>query len=182
MFVKNCIACLSVAAIWAAGHISVNADEAKPEKPRLRVGTFDSRAVAVAYVASEGHGQKMKRMMEEHGKAKAAGDAATVKRLETAGKAAQHLRHLQGFGTASVADILEEIKDELPAIAKKAEVDLLVSKWELAWQAPGAETVDVTQAMIEPFKPSARTLKIVKQLQTQKPIPAAQLEKMKESE
>ncbi len=182
MSYKSAVAVGLVVAIWTIGYATAQAQETLKDTPRVRVGIFDSRAVAVAYAASASHNQKTKQLMDEHAKAKASGDTATAKRLEAQGKAGQKQMHLQGFGTASVANILDEIRDQLPEIAKKAGVDLLVSKWDLAYQAPGTETIDVTQAIIEPFEPSAKTLKIVKELDNHRPIPAAQLEKMKANE
>ena len=37
---------------------------------------------------------------------------------------------MQGFSTAPVTNILEQIKDKLPAINNKAGVSVLLSKWD----------------------------------------------------
>ncbi len=142
----------------------------KAEKPKLRVGTFDSRAVAVAYAASEQHNRQIKRLMDEHKQAKAAGNTERVKQLEAEGQARQKRLHEQGFSTGSVAKILAEIRDQLPAIAKESGVDVLVSKWDVVYQSPSAEFVDVTAAMIKPFGPNERTLRIVEELKKVAPI------------
>jgi hypothetical protein len=146
-----------------------------PEKAALRVGIFDSRAVAVAYARSPTFGEEIKQLKEEHARAKAAGNQSETKRLEAEGRGQQDRLHQQGFSTASIANILEKVKDKLPAIAKEAKVDLIVSKWDMAYLAPGAETVDVTGLMVKMFNPNQKTLEIVGQLGKQKPIPLGEL-------
>ena len=169
---------VGVGAIGSAAH--AQGTEGKPERDKLRVGVFDSRAVAVAYAASEGFNRQIKQLMEEKKQAEAAGDQEKVKRLIAEGKAGQEQLHQQGFGTASVANILEQIKDQLPAIAHEAGVDLIVSKWDIAYQAPTAETVDITQAIVKPFHPSERSLKIIKDLEKHRPLPAEQLRNLRD--
>ena len=107
-----------------------------------------------------------------------AGDAEKVKQLELQGRQQQDRLHQQVFSTGSVADILEKIKDQLPAIAKEAGVDLIVSKWDTVYQAPGAQTVDVTQAMIRPFHPSPKTLRGIQELEKVKPMPLEEAKKI----
>jgi hypothetical protein len=149
------------------------------EKQKMRVGTFDSRAVAVAYAASDVNNAYIKRLKETHDKAKTAGDKAKLAEIEEEANAQQERLHQQGFSTASVADILEHVKDKLPAIAKEAGVDAIVSKWDIAYQSPTVEFVDVTPLVVKPFQPSARTLKIIEDLGKQSPIAEKHLKKAK---
>jgi len=154
--------------------------EGKPEPGKVRVGGFDSRAVAVAYASSPGFNERIKRLMEEKRQAEAAGDQEKVKRLMAEGKAQQAQLHQQGFGTASVANILETINDQLPAIAREAGVDVIVSKWDIVYQTPSAELVDVTEAMLKPFHPSERVQKIVKDLKQRRPLSAEELRNLRD--
>jgi hypothetical protein len=149
------------------------------EKEKMRVGTFDSRAIAAAYAASDFNNAYVKRLKQEHDKAKAAGDKAKLAELEAEANAQQERLHQQGFGTASVADILEHVKDKLPAIAKEAGVDAIASKWDIAYRAPAAEFVDVTPLMVKPFQPNERTLRIIEDLGKRAPVPAKELKKMR---
>ncbi len=153
--------------------------EAKTENAKLRVGTFDSRAIAVAYGGTEEFNQSIRKPMEEHKKAKAAGNKKKLKELEAMGQAGQQKAHMRVFSTAPVNDILEHIKDQIPAIAKQAGVDAIVSKWEIVYQAPDAEFVDVTDLMIKPFKPSEKTLKIINDLKKHAPISLEEAEQIK---
>jgi hypothetical protein len=157
--------------------ILAGAPTRKAETPRLRVGTFDSRAVTAAYAASEVFDRQIKQLQQEHQKAKAAGDEEKVKKLEAQGKAQQQQFHRQGFGTAPVDDILVHIKGELPAIAKRAGVDVIVSKWAIAYSAADTQFADVTDLIVEPFKPNERTKQIMRELRDKPPAPPEEIEK-----
>jgi hypothetical protein len=149
------------------------------EKPRIRVGTFDSRAVAVAYAGSDRMDRQLKQMREQYEQAKAAGNQEKIKQLEAEGCAGQDQMHQQVFSTASVDNVLAQIRDKLPAIAKEAGVDVLVSKWDIVYRDPAAQTVDVTDSIIKPFNPKPRALQTIKELAKHQPIPLEQAKKMK---
>jgi len=136
--------------------------------------------MAVAFAPSEVHETSLKALIKEHAEAKAAGDEEKAKRLEAEGQARQDLMHQQGFGTAPVDNILKHIEDQLPAIAREAGVDVIVSKWQITWQAPGVDTVDVTDLMVRPFKPNERTLKTIAEIRRQAPIPNEKLKNLKD--
>ncbi len=144
---------------------------------RVVVGTFDSRAVAVAYVRSDGFRRQLTEMKAELKKAKAAGNDKRVKELEAEGPAMQALFHKQSFGTWPVDDILEKINDKLPDVAAEAKVDLIVSKWHVVYQRPAIEFVDVTDLLVKQFAPDAETLKVIESLRKQKPVSLEELSK-----
>jgi len=142
----------------------------------VRVGTFDSRALALAYYRSDAFNRYIKELQAKAEKAKAAGDAKRVKKLEGEGEAMQELAHKQGFGTWPVDNILKKISKKIPGIAKQANVDVIVSKWAMAYQRPGVKFVDVTDLMVKPFNPNKKTQEVIREIQKQKPVP---LEKLK---
>jgi hypothetical protein len=151
--------------------------------PANRIGTYDSRAVAVAFVGSEVYqataGKKLADMTAEYKKAEAAGDEQRVKELRAWGEAQQALLHRQGFGTAPVDDILRHIGDQLPKIKKEAGVDLLLSKWDekALSEHEKSDRVDVTMRLIEAFKPNEKQKKSAIEIQKHEPV---LVEKMKE--
>jgi len=163
------------ATIGFAANLLASGEASEPPPTPLRVGTFDSRAVAVACARSALFQDELKRLRQQYDRAKAAGNDSEVKRLEAEGKAGQDRLHQQVFSTASVQDIVARIKDQLPGIAKQAGVDLLVSKWEAAYIAPEAKTIDVTDLIVKPFQPDAKTRQIVAQLRKQAPVPLGKL-------
>ena len=84
--------------------------------------------------------------------------------------------HEQGFGTASVDDIIARIEDKLPGIAKEAGVDVIVSKWTLTYSSPAARFVDVTGLIAAEFDPDERTLKMIRSTVETEPIPLDEIE------
>jgi hypothetical protein len=159
-----------LACLTAATRITATAEEGGAA--RIRIGTYDSRSVAVAFAGSAPFNEWMAGLKTDHEKAKAAGDTERVAALEKEAQARQRLMHQQGFSTAPVEDILATIKDKLPAIRAKAGVEALVSKWDKAGLAKyrDAEQADVTMALIEAFNPSERQRKSAIDIQKHKPI------------
>lgn len=122
---------------------------------QLRVGTFDSRLVALAYYNSDGYRQQMRDLkLDEH-----------------TGPALQNLMHYQVFSTASIPNVLEQLKGELPAIAREAGVSMIVSRWEIAYQSDGIEYVDVTPQLIARFKPNPKVQKWIDDGAKKEPLP-----------
>jgi hypothetical protein len=162
--------------LLAAGCLLLPALPAPGQSPSTqRVGIYDSRAIAVAYARSDMFRQWYARLNSEHDKAKAASDDKRAKELEAQGVAQQERFHQQGFGTASVADIMEKIKAELPAVAKEAGVGLIVSKWEVIYHDPTVECVDVTIPLVKKFGVDTKSLQMIEHLIQQAPIPAEEL-------
>ncbi|MCA9067452.1 MAG: hypothetical protein KDA84_00915 [Planctomycetaceae bacterium] len=164
------------AVLCICGQAIFCADEQAVEKSKLRVGTFDSRLVTIAYVRSSVFEKRMKELQEELKKAEAAGDSKRVKALNAQGLAMQDTIHKQGFSTWPIDNILETIKTEIPEIAKKAQVDAIVSKWDVVYQRPGVEFVDVTDLMVEKFHPDKATRKVMADIKEKPPVPLEKLE------
>jgi hypothetical protein len=137
---------------------------------KVRIGVFDSRAVAVAYAPSKIHSDYMRGLKARYEKAKESGDEQQIKQIESEAEGQQALLHRQGFSTGSVGNILKHVKDRMPAVAHERNVDLIVSKWEVVHAGESVELVDVTPQIVELFDPSERTLKIVAQLKHHEPL------------
>ena len=173
--IKYGITCVLVIVAIGGGlmvYAAVGAQESqgKASGSEIRVGIFDSRAVAIAYFRSEAFNRPLKALRVEYKKAKAAGDEKRVKELDAQGPVLQALMHKQSFSTWPVDDILEKIKGKIPEIAKEAKVDIIVSKWDIVYQRAGVELVDVTDLMVKPFNPDEKTLKIIKEIQKIEPV------------
>lgn len=144
-----------------------------PAQEKLRVGTFDSRAIAIAN--SRAFGQHVASLKEKYNKAKEEGNETLMKELEATGVSSQQLMHLQGVGKASVADILEKVKEDLPKIAEEAGVDLIVSQWEVWYRNPAVEIVDVTSHLAQLFDPDEITLKMIEEIRKKDPRPLVEI-------
>jgi hypothetical protein len=142
----------------------------------LRIGTYDSRAIAVAYVRSTYAQDEYRALAAEREQARAAGDESRMKAIEARGRARQERLHLQGFSTASVMEFMQKISAELPGLARQAGVLMIVSKWEVAYRDPAVEYVDLTIPIVKSFGVSAEVLKMVEEVMKHDPVPAARLE------
>ncbi len=134
--------------------------------PKLKVGTYDSRAVAVAFAASKHNPVAAKKA--EHDKAREAGDTAKLAELERWGKSLQRRLHRQGFARVPVDDLLEHVEARLPEAAEKAGVDVIAFGCDYASES--VEVVDVTRELVALFDPSPKTLETVAQLAKMPPV------------
>ena len=162
------------------GLAGCGAGEREAGLAKVRVGIYDSRAVAIAYAHSDLNEARLKAKMAEMEKAKAEGDTKKIAELEAWGPAQQAKLHRQGFGAAPVDDILEHIKDKLPQICKQADVAAVVSKWDkkALKRYKSAELVDVTDLMAAEFGPDEKVLRTIEQIKKKKPVPKWQLDIM----
>ncbi len=148
----------------------------EPAGAGLRVGTFDSRAVALAYYRSPEGLDRMKPEWDRQLRdAEAAGDSARVDELKLFMPSFQHLLHQQVFSTGSICNVLREIEDELPGIAQAADVDLIVSRWELPYSAPDIELIDVTPNLVALFELDEETAGFVAQIEDVEPLPLEEM-------
>jgi hypothetical protein len=140
-------------------------------KKQIRVGTFDSRAIAVAAVNSKAHQDALAKVMAEHERAKAANDTNQIAAIRARMNTKQRRQHEQGFSTASVVSLLESVRSKLPDVAQAANVDLIASKWEVAFASDNVETIDVTDQIVKLFTPSERSLRWIQEVRKRQPIP-----------
>jgi len=147
--------------------------EAQDKTPpaQERIGVYDSRAVAMAYVGSTFQVRKMYDLTAQMKRAREVGDTNRISQLETAGREWQSHLHRQGFGTAPVDDILTEIVGDLPAIQQATGVTSLVSKWNKAEldRHANAARVDVTMRLVDAFQPNETQRKRAIEIQQIKP-------------
>jgi hypothetical protein len=170
---------LAVLVLGISGMASAD-EPATNNVKKVRIGVFDSRAVAVAYAHSKLLQTQYTQLKSKLDEAEAAGDKAKAEQIKAEGKAGQERLHQQGFGTASVKKYLDLVKDKIPAVAKDAQVDFIVSKWEVAYQSPTVEVVDITNDLIKVFEPNERVLKIVDELKKHPPIDEEEIRKIKD--
>lgn len=144
-----------------------------PAAARVRIGVYDSRAIAVAYIASTFHEQEMRALQQSLKSAQDAGDTKKADAIKQEGSNRQTLAHLQGFGSAPVDQMLSAIKDRIPQIARAANLQAIVASAD--YLSADVERVDVTDQLVAEFKPNERTLKSIEALRKTPPIPTLQL-------
>ena len=145
---------------------------------RVRIGTYDSRAVAVAYGRSKAFLERTRDLHAQHARAKAAGDEQAADRLARDGQLLQARLHLQGFSNAPVDEILARVRDRLPELAERRGVVAIVPSTAYRDDAR-VEVIDVTDDLTTLFEPDERTQQVIADLKRQSPLPieqAAQLD------
>jgi hypothetical protein len=161
----NIMTCVTITAalIGMAVLPTSEAQEKQKKAPaaKVRIGTFDSRAIALVYYRSDAIDPHSEELKARYEKAKAAGDEERIKQLEAEFKVLQEIAHKQTFSTWPVDNILEQIEDQIPAIAKQADVEIIVCKWDIVYQKDGIEFIDVTELMVQPFKPDEEAMRII---------------------
>lgn len=169
---RKLLTILLTAAIFGIScSIFVHAQPAGSKKRELlRVGVYDSRAIAVAYTNSDYWSGILKAKHKELEEAKAKGDERKIKELEAWGPAQQQKAHLRAFGTAPVGDCLKSIEEQMAQVAAAVGVDMIVSKWQIDYRGDDVQFVDLTDELAGLFKPNARALKSIESLKKVDPI------------
>lgn len=163
-------------AVWAFAATKEPTGES--EAAKVRVGTFDSRAVALAHFGSMVKKGWLEKLYADYEKAKAANDKDLAKQLEEKGNAQQKRLHEQVFGTAPVDDALEAVKREIPAVARSAGVDVVVCMHDVVYREPSVEFVDITDQIVDLFDPDEETLEKIHAIRKHAPVSREVLEQM----
>jgi hypothetical protein len=122
----------------------------------VRVGTFDKPSVVVAYYRSPLWADMLKSQRAALQAAKQANDSQKVKELQEWGGKSQELAHQQLAGKAPITNILEALSPAFPDIARQAQVEKIVAEPDKS-----AQTVDVTDLILDYLKADEATRKIV---------------------
>ena len=143
-----------------------------------RIGFYDSRAIAIAFTGGEVFQETMKEMRQEYEQATAAGDEATLTRIDTLMQERQKLLHAQGFSTAPVDELLEHYSDAIPALLEEAGVSALISKWdgEALSKYPGARRTDLTESLVDLITADPKQRNAAFDILDQDPVPLESLE------
>lgn len=139
------------------------------------IGVYDSRQVVLAYFSSPAGKEWKKNLDMRSDSAQKAGDTSKLRSLSIEAMSYQHLLHQMCFSTASVSMVLEPYKSKLPELAKKAGVDILVSKYNLNFISPDLKTVDVTAAVVKLFNPPANVEQTLKEIEKTEPVPIQEM-------
>ncbi len=144
---------------------------------KIRVGVFDSRAVAVAFYNSKfstnqqifaSLGTRMKEAKEKD-------DKDAIAKIEREASLRQVMMHEQGFGRGSINNVTGAIKEKLAQLAKSENLSVIVSKWELVFSGADVVTVEVTEKIVDFFEPNEKIKSMTKEIMQSEPIKEAYL-------
>ncbi len=145
---------------------------------RIRVGTFDSRLVALAYYNSKDYDKFISDFNRQYKVAESKKDSVTIKKMLVRGPVLQRMMNDRIFGKGSINLILDNYKDKLDAIGKANNVIMVVSKWEVGYKTPGLEFVDLTWKIMAIWNPSEQVIKWAKNGEKELPIKDAIFDKV----
>lgn len=148
---------------------------AQKKSSAIKIGTYDSRTIIFAWSRTDALKQYMMKIGQKTDSATKAHDTARIKEVSVEAMSFQHLLHQMVFSTGSVASIMTVIKDKLPELAKKEGVSIIVSKYELNYNDPSFELVDLTKEVAALFQPKENIDKMSADIAAQAPIPIEEM-------
>lgn len=167
-----------------AGSVAVRGAGTNATMPTpLRIGVYDSRAIAYANFCSEENREKLKKTMDEAKAAKTAGDTNGFAKLKASLVELQAQSHRQVFSTAPVDEILKSMEPRLVEIEKQAGVSRLVSKWDASalGELKSAEQVEVTGLILDEFKLTEKEKQMAKSIESTKPISLEECDRLEKA-
>jgi len=162
--VKPVISFLILSMLILTGSMDVYAQS------KLRIGTYDSRVIAVAYYNSA-YFKLLPEVTERMKVAQDKKDTTEVSNINKEMSLRQRMMHEQGFGKGSVCNLMDEIKDKITELAKNEKLGIIVSKWELNFNIPAAEIVDITEKVAMLFEPKNNIKEMISDFQKNSPEP-----------
>jgi hypothetical protein len=162
----------------AVGGAAAGEQPGEKTTAKVRIGAFDSRAIAMAHFGKLIRDGLLEELYAGHRNATASGDDERATELATKGQLIQKRLHRQMFGAAKAEDALAEIKPSLPKLADSLGVSVIVSVHDIAFQSPSVEVVDVTMEMVELFDPDQETLDKIHAVMEHPPIADSIIDRM----
>jgi hypothetical protein len=138
----------------------------------VRIGTYDNRAIAIAYAHSQY--LPLVEKTREYDSAEAAGDTVRMEEINEYMKALQRQLHRQGFGRAPVDDLLEPVADRMPGLAADLGVDAIV--WICDFAGQGVEVIDVTMDLVGLYDPTQETIDMCRKVFEYEPVDLDELD------
>lgn len=151
-----------------------------------KVGVYDSRSIAIAFVNSPSWKESVQPIQDSkhqaYSQAVKDGDTQAIEELKAWGQAQQTKLHTQAFSTESVDEMLALIADRLPLIQQQVGVTRLVSMWDIdaLTSVDAKEQVDVTMLLIDALEPTTTQRKAAIEIQQHTPISLAQARQIRD--
>lgn len=137
---------------------------------KIRIGLFDSRAVAIAYYQSNYHEQDLKKLLNEYNKASDAGDTLLAIKISNRVEVLQMIAHDKGFGKGTVNNILDRFKIQIDELANRENLSMIVSKWEVYSLGNAFEIVDITDEVVTIINPDPKVRNYYREIIGKVPI------------
>lgn len=146
---------------------------------KVRIGTFDSRLIALAYYSSKDYDKVIADFEKEYKDANLKHDSSLIKTLLVKGPVMQRMMNDRIYGKGTINDILDNYKERVAAIAKAENVVMAVSKWEIQYKIPNVELVDLTWKIMDIFHPGSQIIEWAKEGEKEVPMKDAIFQEIK---
>jgi len=150
---------------------SANMAMAQKKKATIKIGTYDSRIATFAWSRSDFFNKLMIKVNQQSDSAEKAHDTARIKDLSILRLSYQHLLHQMVFSNGSIGIVMACIKDQLPGLAKKEGVSVILSKWEVNFIDPSIEIIDLTNQVAQLFQPKEDISRTAGEISQIAPVP-----------
>lgn len=157
--------CLALGAAFQSPEVS------PPVPESVTIGTYDTRAIALAWAASGFNDSGAKSQQLEA--ARQAGDQKKIRELEAWGANHQRTLHFQGFGRVPVSDLLEPVRAGMDQLLREKGLAAMTMHCDAV--AAGVTTVDITDELVRLYQPPAQTLEWIAQLKDHEPASLVEL-------
>lgn len=136
---------------------------------KIRIGTYDSRMVAVAFYNSKYFNMRedAKKRMDV---AREKNDTVEINNIMKEMPLRQRFMHEQAFGKGSVSWIMDAFKEKISGVAEKEKVGIVVSKFELLCYTKDTELIDITLKLCDIFESSVDLKQMYTEMQAVEPI------------
>ena len=162
---------LLVSALFFTGQLAGSETVVRTNAAPVRIGVYDSRALAYAWFWSKEHQADLDLQRQADDAAHKSKDLPLVNKLDKAFAEQQESIHRQVFAGATPTEALAVIQKRLPELQRQTGASGFVSRWDAAALKANksAEQVDVTDALVREFNLDAKQLEVVRQIQS-KPL------------
>ena len=160
---------MMMSAILVTGSIN-GPVSAQKKSPALKIGTYDSRMVVMAYAKSDIFKKKVQEMSKETEAQLQSKDSVKMREGALKMISFSYLLERTVFTSASATSTINLVRDEFPGLAKTAGVSLIVSKWDLNYSNPDIEIIDVTPLIVALFNKDDTSIKAAEEFAKQAPM------------
>ncbi|HUO09472.1 MAG TPA: hypothetical protein VM008_14280 [Phycisphaerae bacterium] len=129
---------------------------------KVRVGTYNTRMVALAYWRSAEGMKVIGATVNDAMAAKKAGEKEKAAELEKKAKDLQRRLHNEVFGNSPIPEVTEAMKSALNEVAQAKDVVAIVP--EVAYAGDSVDVVDVTEEIVAKCKPTEQTRRVLNEL------------------
>jgi hypothetical protein len=126
-----------------------------------RLGTYESRAVALAWARSTQRNESLRALLAQAREADASGDKLKLQAAKKEVSAQYELLSKQISGDERIPNVMQQLEARMPIILVKAGVSRIIDQRDAPKET---ETIDVTLIVVAEFNPTEKTLRQIAEI------------------